>query len=346
MSTATIIGLDLAKNIFQIHGVDEHGKTVLRKRVKRHNLLNFFAKIPSAIIGIEACGGANHWARELTALGHTVRQMSPQFVKPYVKTNKNDANDAEGICEAVSRPNMRFVQNKNMEQTDAQYLIRVRSQLIRERTALVNQARGFLLEYDITIEKGIGYFRKTVPWLLENSNNSLSPIMRGILSDRYTRLVEIDEKIDQYDAQIKEINKSNELCRRLLQIPKIGDITAMALLSAIGDASNFKSGRHLSAWLGLVPKQKSSGHKRVLLGISKRGNTALRSLLVQGAHNVLRYCDNKKDRVSLWAQELKKRKGAQVASVAIANKMARFAWAVLTKKTAYDPNHVMVANAR
>jgi transposase len=340
MSSVTTIGLDLAKNVFQVHGVNMHGKTIIRKKIRRSGVLTFFANIPPVTIGIEACAGANFWARKLEELGHTVLQMSPQFVKPYIKTNKNDANDAEGICEAVTRPSMRFVPNKNNTQIDAQSIIRVRDSLVSIRTAQVNQARGLLLEYGIAIPKSITKFKKSAPIIWEDLNNELTPVIRDIVSDSYTRIIDLDEQIAKYNKQISNITKKNEPCELLLQIPGIGNITALALFAGIGNGSNFRNGRHLAAWIGLVPKQNSSGNKNILLGISKRGNKILRKLFIQGAHSVVSNCSGKTDKVSLWLQNILLRRGRQKACVAYANKMARFAWAVLSKNVDFDPKFI------
>jgi transposase len=304
MTAINTIGLDLAKDVFQIHRINEHGKVVEKKRIRRNRLLSYFASIPVHLVGMEACAGSNYWARKIEALGHQTRQMNPRFVKPYIKTNKNDANDAEGICEAVTRPSMRFVPNKSQEQMDMQAMQRVRDRMVRDRTGLINQCRGLLLESGIVLPKGVAKFRVILSTIWEDTCNELSIVMRDILSDIYSRLVDLDERINKYDNKIKALSNRNPICANLMTIPGIGPITALAIFACIGNGSDFHNGRHLSAWIGLAPRQSSSGNKRQLLGISKRGNRQLRRLLVQGAHTVLRYCENKTDRVSLWAQKV------------------------------------------
>jgi transposase len=301
MTAINTIGLDLAKDVFQIHRINEHGKVVEKKRIRRNRLLSYFASIPVHLVGMEACAGSNYWARKIEALGHQTRQMNPRFVKPYIKTNKNDANDAEGICEAVTRPSMRFVPNKSQEQMDMQAMQRVRDRMVRDRTGLINQCRGLLLESGIVLPKGVAKFRVILSTIWEDTGNELSIVMRDILSDIYSRLVDLDERINEYDNKIKALSNRNH---------------------------------------GLAPRQSSSGNKQQLLGISKRGNRQLRRLLVQGAHTVLRYCENKTDRVSLWAQKVLEPRGKQKACVALANKMARIAWAVLNKGNVYDSQYL------
>lgn len=261
------LGIDIAKRVFQLHGVDERGKTVLKKRLSRDKLLSYVANIPPCLIGMEACGGSNYWAQKFQTYGHEVKLMSPQFVKPYVKTNKNDAADAEAICEAVRRPNMRFVSMKSIEQQDIQALHRYRQRLVQGRTALVNQTRGLLTEYGIIIPQGIGCIRTKLPQILEDTANELSGLSREIFGKLYEELCEWDQKIKMLDKRITFICQQSENCQRLAKIAGIGPLTATALVSAIGDAHTFKNGRHLAAWLGLIPRQCSSGNKQVLLGI-------------------------------------------------------------------------------
>ena len=335
MSRITIIGLDLAKNVFQVHGVDQRGRVVLRRRLSRAKVLPFFVNLPACLVGIEVCGGSNFWGRKLRELGHDVRQMSPQHVKPYVKTNKNDYNDAEAICEAVSRPNMRFVPIKSIEQQDIQILHRIRDKLVRKRTSVANQSRGFLLEYGIAVPKGLAKIRSQLPQILEDESNELSLLARDFLSDLYEQLVYLDEKITQYDRRMKVLFKQSEECQRIGKIPGIGPQTATAIVAAVGKASTFKNGRELAAWLGLVPRQHSSGGRDRLLGISKRGDVYLRKLLIHGARSVVRRCYLKKDRVSLWLQGLIARRGKNKAAVALANKNARMIWVLLAKQQEY-----------
>lgn len=327
------LGIDIAKRVFQLHGVDERGQIILKKRLSRDQLLKFIANIPPCLIGMEACGGSNYWARKFQAYGHEVKLMSPQFVKPYVKTNKNDAADAEAICEAVRRPNMRFVSLKSVEQQDIQALHRYRQRLVQDRTALVNQARGLLTEYGIIIPQGIGCVRKKLPEILEDMENDLSGLGREIFGKLYQELCEWDEKIKTLDKRINLICQQNDDCQRLAKVAGIGPLTATALIAAIGDIHVFKNGRHLAAWLGLVPRQCSSGNKQVLLGISKRGDCYLRTLLIHGARACVSFAKQK----SAWLEDLIKRRGKQKAYVALANKNARIVWALLAKGTDYIP---------
>ena len=331
------IGIDLAKHVFQLHGVDAQEKTVLRKQLRRSQMLDFFKKLPSCLIGMEACGSSHYWARELQKLGHTVKLMAQQFVKPYVKSNKTDANDAEAICEAVSRPNMRFVAIKTVEQQDMQAVHRIRTALIRQRTAKVNPIRGFLAEYGIVVEKRVDKLRRALPLLLEEADNGLSADFRKLLNDLQQDLITLDERVGAMDKRIQTIASSNTVAKRLQQIPGIGPITATALICAIGNGKQFKRGRDLAAWLGLTPRQHSSGGKECLLSISKRGDSYLRTLLIHGARAVLRVSGQKEDPRSRWIQNVCGRRNKNIAAVALANKNARIVWALLTKETDYQP---------
>jgi transposase len=331
-----VLGIDLAKKSFQLHGVDESGKVVLRKKMTRTQLQAFIVQLPPCLIGIEACGGAHYWKRFFERHGHQAKMMAPQFVKPYVKSNKNDALDAEAICEAVQRPNMRFVPGKSIEQQDLQSLHRIRSQLITRRTAQSNQIRGLLQEYGITIPKGISYVRKYIPDILENPENELSQLFREILCDLYRERIHLDERIEAITAQLESLGQQNEACQRLLSIPGIGLLSATALMAAIGDISVFSNGRELAAWLGLVPRQHSTGGRNTLLGISKRGDSYLRSLLIHGGRSVVRTANKHNDRRSRWITELVDRRGVNRTAVAVANKNARTAWAILSHETRYQ----------
>lgn len=336
MKNLTTIGIDLAKNVFQLHGVDAAGKIVLKKRLTRSNVLAFLANLGPCLIGIESCCGSHYWARELEKLGHTVRQMPPQYVKPYVKTNKNDANDAEAVCEAVTRPNMRFVPTKSEEKLTLQALHRIRERLVRNRTSLCNQTRGLLLESGISIPQGVARIRSALPAIVEDLTNKMALIERDYLSDLYTELVDLDDKITKYENQLKRLANQSTECQKLQTIPGIGLLTATALVSAVGDAHTFKNGRQFAAWLGLTPRQHSSGGKDRLMGISKRGNCYLRKLLVHGARSVVYRCRNKDDHRSKWLAELEARRGTMKATVAQANKTARIVWAVLAKDISYN----------
>lgn len=300
-------------------------------------MLSFFATLPPCLIGMEACGGAHYWARELQKLGHTVKLMAPQFVKPYVKSNKNDANDAEAICEAVGRPTMRFVSVKTIAQQDLQAIHRIRSELVRQRTAKANQIRGLLAEYGIVVGRQVATLRRALPELLENAENGLSFDFRALLDDLRQDLIRLDEREEEMSQKIHTLANSIPAAKRLQSIPGIGPISATAIVCAVGDGKQFKRGRDLAAWLGLTPRQQSSGGKDRLLGISKRGDSYLRTLLIQGAKSVLKVVDKKTDPRSLWLQNLCARKHKNIAAVALANKNARIAWAILSNETSYLP---------
>jgi transposase len=331
------IGIDLAKHVFQLHGVDSHEQPVLKKKLKREQMLSYFRDIPPCLIGMEACSGAHYWARELQKLGHTVKLIAPQFVKPYVKANKNDANDAEAICEAVSRPSMRFVAIKSMAQQDLQALHRIRSQLVSQRTEKVNQIRGLLAEYGLVVGQRIECLRKALPDVLEAAENGLSSDFRVLLAGLRQDLQVLDERVKAMTQRMQQQADLDPGAKRLQQIPGIGPITATALISGVGDATQFKRGRDMAAWLGLTPGQHSSGGKERLLGISKRGDAYLRTLLIHGARAVLKVAAKKDDPRSRWLQSLSERRNKNIAAVALANKNARIAWALLTKHIDYQP---------
>jgi transposase len=324
----TTIGIDLAKNVFQVHAVNERGHAVLNKQLKRSQVMAFFANLPPCLIGMEACGSAHHWARKLQGLGHTARLIATQFVKPYVKSNKNDAADAEAICEAVARPNMRFVPIKNVEQQAVLSLHRARHAFVKARTAQANQIRGLLAEFGLIIPKGIAHIRTRVPEFLEDASNELPGEFRSLIQRLTQHLRELDRQADELGAQIGIWHRNNELSRKLTAIPGVGPISASALTATVGDARNFSSGRQLAAWLGLVPRQSSSGGKNVLLGMSKRGDAYLRTLLIHGARAVISRARQNPDRNG-WLLKLIERRNSNVAAVALANKNARIAWALL-----------------
>ena len=329
MREATMIGVDLAKNVFHLHGVNNSGKAVFKKRLSRGNFKAFLASAPRCLIVMEACSSAHYWGRLAISLGHRAQLISPQHVKPFVKTNKNDANDAEAICEAAVRPNMRFVSIKTPEQQDLQTIHRVRSSCIKRRTALANEIRGHLAERGIIFPRGINKLRQELPILWESQVLPLSLESRDLLSDLYAEILALDERIDKYTCRLRNIANKDEDCLRLMTIPGIGVITATIIKAVAGDGKAFKNGRQFSAWLGLVPRQHSTGGKNRLLGISKRGDTYVRTQLIQGAHNLVRRAASK------WLGELKERRGYNRACVAQANKTARIAWAVLAKKEVY-----------
>src|SRR5215468_2489193 len=323
------VGIDLAKNVFQIHCVDEQGKVLLRKQLKRSQVASFFANLSPCLIGMEACSGAHHWARKLQSFGHSVRLIAPQFVKPYVKSNKNDVADAEAICEALLRPNMRFVAVKTIDQQALLALHRARQGFVKARTAQANQIRGLLSEYGMIIPRGLCQIGKRLPTILEDGENDLPGLFRRLLHRLGEHLKELDRQVRELDSQIQLWHREHEGSCRLAQVPGIGPITASALVASIGDAKSFENGRQLAAWLGLVPRQHSSGGKTLLLGISKRGDGYLRMLLVHGARSVLRVAERKPDYGTSWIAGLVKRRHLNIAAVALANKNARVVWALL-----------------
>ena len=336
MSKITTIGLDLAKNVFHAVCCDEHGKVVRKKMLKRSQVLAYFANLPQCLVGMEACASAHHWARELGTQGHQVKLIPPQYVKPYVRGNKNDYNDALAIAEAVIRPEMRFVSVKTPAQQDVQALHRLRERRLQERTALCNQLRGLLAEYGLIFPQGINVLHRCLPELLEDSENGLSDLFRRLLAQSYQQLQALDGYIDFYTQEMKRQSQQDEACRRLQTIPGYGPIVAGVFHSAVGNGEAYRRGRDVSASLGLVPRQHSSGGKEVLLGISKRGDRYLRSLLVHGARSVVIRAANKDDRLSRWINKVRASRGFNKAVVALANKMARIGWAVLVNKTTYQ----------
>ncbi len=335
MNGIQFVGIDLAKNIFQVHGVDASGHPCLKRRVGRAQLRDLFAHMQPCTVGIEACGSAHFWARELKKLGHTVKMISPQFVKPFVKGNKTDGNDAEAICEALQRPSMRFVPIKSVEQQDVQSLHRARTRLVNNRTGLVSQMRGILSERGIVFAQSITRARREIPTVIADTANELTPMAREMLADLMDQLRELDARIAGFDKRIDIVFKSSETCQRIAQVEGVGPKTATAIVAAVCDPKDFKNGRHFAAWLGLVPKQRSSGDKTHLLGISKRGDKHLRTLLIHGARAVLRTAPTKHDKKHAWALALQARRGANRAIVAIANKMARVIWAMLSSGESY-----------
>jgi len=339
----TTVGIDLAKNVIQVHGVDERGKAVLKKSLKRVQVLPFFANLPVCLIGMEACGSAHHWARKLQTLGHTVKLMAPQFVKPYVKTNKNDAADAEAICEAVTRPTMRFVPVKNGEQQAVLALHRARQGFVKARTAQANQIRGLLAEYGITIPQGINHIATHLPDILEDWENGLPGVFRQLIDRLGAHLKELDQQVRELEVQIQVWHRANDASRKLAEIPGIGPITASALVASIGDAKAFDDGRQLAAWLGIVPRQHSTGGKQTLRGISKRGDTYLRTLLIHGARSVIRIAERKANYAGSWLAGVMGRRNKNVAAVALANKNARIVWALLAHDRKYTADYAPLA---
>jgi transposase len=345
----TTVGIDLAKNVFQIHGVDERGHAVLKKQLKRSQMMEFFVNLPPCLIGMEACGSAHHWARELAKLGHTVKLMAPQFVKPYVKTNKNDMADAEAICEAVARPNMRFVPIKTVEQQAILSLHRVRQGLVKARTAQSNQIRGLLGEFGLIVPKGISQIAPRIPDILEDGDNGLPGMFRDLISRLLTHFNDLHCQVLELEALIKAWHRDNPASLKLAEIPGIGPITASAMVASVGNARDFSNGRQLAAWLGLVPKQHSTGGKSVLLGISKRGDSYLRTLLIHGARAAILAAQRRLDRgegqADAWLTGLLQRRNPNIAAVALANKNARIIWALLTQDRTYQPGYVGMKSA-
>jgi len=339
----TRVGLDLAKNVFQVHGVDRQERSVAKRKLSRGQVRVYFEKLSPCLIGMEACASAHYWAREFGRMGHRVKLIAPQFVKPYVKSQKNDANDAEAICEAVGRPNMRFVTVKTVAQQDIQAIHRIRSELIRQRTAKANQIRGLLAEYGIAVPIGIGALRRALPELQEDAENGLSGVFRRLLTGLREDLGNFDARVAALDQEIEIAARAEPMAERLQSIPGIGPIGATALVAAVGDARQFARGRDMAACLGLTPGQHSSGGKEQLLGISKRGDSYLRTLLIHGARAVLKTAGRKTDPRSCWVMNIAARRHKNVAAVALANKNARIAWALLTRGGGYDAMHGMAA---
>lgn len=337
MTNTTRIGIDLAKNIFQLCLSDAHGGVIKNIRLKRPDLLPFIAQQSPCEIILEACATSNYWARQFSEFGHTVKLIHPLYVRPYVKTNKNDAADAEALCEAASRPTMRYVHPKTAEQQDIQLLHRVRSRLVSQRTALANQTRGLLAEYGFVMPLGMAQLRAQLPSILEDAENDLSATARQAFHLLYDELVELDERVVDAKKALEDISRENEACTRLMTIPGVGPMVATAVYSVMGSAQQFRHGREFAAFLGLVPKQYSTGGKQVLRGISKRGDCHTRMLLVQGAMAALNHMHKKDDRLSHWGCQLKARRGRAITVVALANKMARICWALSAHQTTYKP---------
>lgn len=335
------IGFDLAKYIFEVHAVDHDEKVVLRKTLRRDDVAQFFAELEPCVVGMEACCGSHYWARVLTDLGHEVRLISPQFVKPYVKSNKNDRNDAEAICEAIGRPSMRFVPPKSPEQLEIQAVHRIRQRVVANRTRLVNQVRGLLGEHGIVVPRDINRIRRTLSEIKDGQSVGFGELFVEMLRDIREELIELDARLAGYNRRIKSLFRSNEMCQRIGQIEGIGPITATALVAAVGDKSCFKNGRQFAAWLGLVPKQHSSGGKARLFGISKRGDRYLRTMLIHGARAVLGRSAGKTDKRSQWINRMRERRHPNVVAVALANKNARIVWALLSTDQEYRWGHTV-----
>ena len=343
--TVSVLGVDLGKNTCSLAGLDGSGGVVLRRRVRRDTVLAVTAKLAPCVVAMEACCGAHHLARHLAAQGHEVRLMSPEYVRPYVKAMKNDDRDAEAIAEAAPRPTMRFVEPKSKAQLDLQSLHRARDRLVAERTALINQARGMLLERGLAVPQGRWRLRKALPELLAGEDAALSPRLRALLADTLAEWEAIDRRIAAFDEEFAAFGRSDERARRLATVPGIGPLTASALVAAVGDARSFARGRDLAAWLGLVPRQATTGGKAKLLGIGKRGSKYLRKMLVHGARSALPHLARGGTGLGRWLAALRGRAHVNTAVVALANKLARIAWAVLRRGEVFGAGPAAAARA-
>ena len=341
----TTIGLDIAKHVFQVHGVDKSGQAVLRRKLQRADVLGFFEALAPCLVGIEACGTAHHWARQIRALGHEVRLMPASYVKPYVKRGKTDAADAEAICEAVTRPTMRFVPIKTAEQQAVLMLHRTRELLVRQRTMLVNALRGHMAELGVIAPQGIGRVADLVAVLMAENQGNVPVLARKALGEFAAEVQALGQRVEEIEATILAWHKDNETSRRLATIPGIGPITASAIVATVTDPSQFHSARQFAAWIGLVPKQNSSGGKQRQGGISKQGDRSLRRLLVLGATAVIRHAQRKSTPEVAWLKGILERRPARLASVAQANKTARIVWALLARGGSYRASASVAASA-
>ncbi len=341
----TTVGLDIAKNVFYAHGVDRNGKTVMQRKLMRGKALEFFAKLSPCLVGIEATGSAHYWARELMKFGHTVKLMPAQYVKAYVKRDKNDPNDAAGICEAVSRPSMRFVAVNTVEQQDVQMLHAIRQRVMQQRTAALNQIRGLLAEYGVVFKQGANPLRRGIAELLSRDAHGLSGMAVELIQDVQEQLTALDERLAAYDARVKRACQNDPRCLEIEALPGIGPLTSTAVVAKVGDGRQFKRARQMSSCLGLTAREHSSGGKQRQYGISKRGDTYTRTLLIHGARSVLQHAAKKADPDPLlrWALRVQERRGKNIAAVALANKLARIAWAMLANGRHYDPHWVVQA---
>jgi transposase len=331
----TTIGLDIAKNVFQVHGVDQHGKVALRKRLSRGKVLAFFANLPRCMIGLEACGGAHYWARELARLGHEVRLMPPQYVRPYVKTNKHDAADAEACCEAVQRPGMRFVPVKNEQQQSLLMLHRIRDRLIAERTGTINAIRGHMAEFGMVAAQRDAGLKTLIAIIADGDDVRLPALARELLLLQLEHLRQVEARITALDGRLVRQARDDEACRRLTEAPGIGPVIATAMVATVGNARLFSSGRSFAAWLGLTPRQHATGGKERLLGISKRGDGYLRRQLMHGARSLVRLAQGREGHPWAWINALLTRRPFNVVVAAVANKLARMIWALLSRGEAY-----------
>jgi len=339
----TSVGIDLGKTTFHLVGLEVHGRAVIKRKFSRRQLLAYTANLPTSLIGIEACSGAHFIGAALRDQGHDVRLIPAQFVKPFLKSNKNDFLDAEAIAEAVARQNMRFVPIKTDEQLDLQAMHRVRDRLVHRRTAVINQMRGFLLERGITFAPGPANLRRHMPSILEDAEQNLTPRMRSLLSHLWHEWKQLEDDVDRISSEINAIAEQDPACQRLRQIPGIGPLVSTATVAAIGNGAAFRRGREFAAWLGLIPRQHSTGGKARLLGISKRGSVYLRRMFIHGARAVLLIVKYDTGRLGQWARELALRAPRNKVIVAVANKLARIAWAVLARGSDYRATTVTAA---
>lgn len=339
MDNCNVIGIDLAKNVFQVHINDRNGKTLLNKQIKRDKLLEFFVKQPTSLVGMEACGGAHYWAKKIQSLGHKVKIMSAKKVKPFASSQKNDANDAMAIAEAAARDSVPAIPVKSNEILELQFLVRIRARYIKQRTAVINQIRGFLMELGIIMPQTRDKLVSLVPSIIEDPENGLGSIFRDHLNELLVEIYNLTKSIKRMDLEFQVITKTNSTAKQFQSLRGIGPLGAIIMMIELCDPSVFENGRHFSAFLGLVPRQHSSGGKTRLGRISKQGDRYVRQILIHGARAVVTHCSNKDDRLSRWANNLRLTKGMNIASVALANKTARMLWAVASGKT--EQSHVV-----
>lgn len=335
VKNVTVLGIDLAKDVFQLHGVNEYGKKVVGKKIGREELPKYIANLPSCKLVMEACKSANYWSRKFMSYGHEVSQISPQHVKPFVQGNKNDKNDARAIVIASQQDGMPTVSIKTVEQQEVQMLHRYRESLVQDRTALVNRIRGYLREFGLFIPKGLSQVRKQVPIFLDDAENELTVEVREIIANCHTKLLELDQEVDKYTKKIEYFCKQNPICERLKKLSGVGPMIASIVYATIGSPTNFKNGRHFAAFLGLVPKEHCSGGKQCLMSISKRGDRYIRSLLIHGGRAVVKTSGKKDDYLNRWVQRIHKERGYNKAAVAVANKNARHMWAIMAYERKY-----------
>jgi transposase len=328
---ASVYGIDIGKNRFHVVVTDASGRVLQRVTLTRQTIFHFFANSSVALIGMEACPGSQWLARKLAVMGHTVKMIPAQFVKPYVKSNKNDLIDAAAIAEAVTRPSMRFVTPKSTEQVEIQTLHRIRNRVVSSKIQLINQVRAFCLEFGIAIRQGVGMFKADLPAALANLSNDLTPRMRVLLEGMWDEFGKLERRLAELNEEIEDLAARSEIAHRLSSIPGIGPLCATAIIAAVGDGKQFGKARDMAAWLGLVPRQHSTGGKTTLLGISKRGNAYIRKLLIHGARSCVLHLNRQRDRLAAWIAKLSTRMHTNKVAVALANKLARVAWVVLTR---------------